>query len=210
MKVTDLSHLVTNGMPVFPGTPELNMKAIANLGSEGFNELQILVSTHTGTHIDCPLHIIDGGFDTTYKIDQFYGRGIVLNCLNEGSILNVSFLRHHEDLLSNTDYVLFYTGWDKYWGRAEYFGKFPILSEEAAGYMVGFKLKGTGIDAPGFDPVDSVDLPVHHILLSEGIILVENLTNLKNLPEKGFTFSCLPLKFEKGDGSPVRAAAITG
>jgi kynurenine formamidase len=50
---------------------------------------------------------------------------------------------------------------------------------------------------------------VHHTLLSAGMVLIENLTGLEKLPESGFYFSCLPLKIQSGDGSPVRAVAIT-
>jgi kynurenine formamidase len=69
-------------------------------------------------------------------------------------------------------------------------------------------LKGTGVDAPSFDPVDSVKLSVHKALLSKGIVLIENLTNLDALPDKGFIFCCFPLKIKGGDGSPVRAVGI--
>jgi kynurenine formamidase len=53
-----------------------------------------------------------------------------------------------------------------------------------------------------------MELPVHHILLSHGLILIENLVNLESLPKQEFTFSCLPLKIKNGDGSPVRAVGI--
>jgi len=52
------------------------------------------------------------------------------------------------------------------------------------------------------------DFPIHRILLDQNILIIENLTNLQGLPRKGFSFSCLPLKFENADGSPVRAVAV--
>ena len=41
------------------------------------------------------------------------------------------------------------------------------------------------------------------------MIIIENLTGLEQLMNKEFWFSCFPLKIEEGDGSPVRACAIT-
>ena len=105
-------------------------------------------------------------------------------------------------------FLLIHTGWSQYWGSEEYFRKFPVLNVDAARYLTSFPLKGIGSDTISFDPVDSGDLPVHHILLSKGLILIENLVNLKSLPKHNFAFSCFPLKIRNGDGSPVRAVGI--
>ena len=45
-------------------------------------------------------------------------------------------------------------------------------------------------------------------LLGREILLIENLTNLDQLPATPFTFQCFPLKVEHADGSPVRAIAL--
>ncbi len=103
---------------------------------------------------------------------------------------------------------LLHTGWSQFWGTEDYFGNFPVLHPDAATYLSAFNLKGIGSDTISFDPVDSVELPVHHILLSAGIILIENLVNLNKLPQHDFTFSCFPLNIKNGDGSPVRAVGI--
>jgi kynurenine formamidase len=83
-----------------------------------------------------------------------------------------------------------------------------VLHRDAALYLTSFNLKGIGSDTISFDPVDSVELPVHHILLLKGLILIENLVNLTSLPKHNFAFSCFPLKIKNGDGSPVRAVGI--
>jgi arylformamidase len=44
--------------------------------------------------------------------------------------------------------------------------------------------------------------------LSQGIIIVENLTNLAAVKKEIFDFIALPLKFTGRDGSPVRAIAL--
>jgi kynurenine formamidase len=46
-------------------------------------------------------------------------------------------------------------------------------------------------------------------VLSNGLIIIENLTNLESLINKSFDFAVFPLKIKDGDGSPVRAAAIS-
>jgi arylformamidase len=208
MKVIDMSHSVTNGMPVFPGIPPVVLKPIATVDSDGFNELHLELTTHIGTHIDCPRHIFNGGFDTTEEISKFFGKGIVINCLDTGPEIPFSYIKKMETLIDQSEFVLLYTGWDKYWSNSGYFENFPVLSIEAVDYLLKFPLKGTGIDAPSFDRIDSVALPVHNRLLGKGVILIENLTNLQGMMNTHFMFSCLPLKIENGDGCPVRAAGI--
>jgi kynurenine formamidase len=63
------------------------------------------------------------------------------------------------------------------------------------------------VDALSVDELEAADLPIHKILL-ERMLIIENLTNLDKLPKTGFIFSCLPLKLENADASPVRAVAI--
>jgi len=78
----------------------------------------------------------------------------------------------------------------------------------AAKWLSGFRLKGVGLDTLSADRDDSVKFPVHQVLLGQDIVLVENLTNLQHLPQRGFSFSCFPLPIAGGDGCPTRAVGI--
>lgn len=207
--MTDLSHLMTNGMPVYPGSKPVIIESAARMDSHGYNELRLQISGHNGTHLDCGLHVMDGGFDTgSSSAEQFYGKGIMIDCTGTGPVISAHKIRAQENRIKRAEFVILYTGWSRYWGKPEYFGDFPVLNEEAAAIVASFPLKGIGIDAPSFDPVNSTALPVHHKFLSAGIVLIENLTNLKSIGADEFIFSCLPLKIMDGDGSPVRAVAI--
>jgi kynurenine formamidase len=153
--------------------------------------------------------INDGWSTSTMDPGNFFGKGLIVPCqIENNSVITRDFLLQYEEQIAEVDFVLFKTGWSKFWSTPKYFSRFPIPDIEAAKYLANFNLKGVGIDAPGFDPVDSNDFPVHIWLLSKQIILIENLTNLHNVPEGDFLFSCLPLKIKDGDGSPVRAVAI--
>ena len=71
---------------------------------------------------------------------------------------------------------------------------------------VGPGLSGIGMDAGSADAAGSHELPAHRALLGAGLVIVENLRGLGQLPRQGFDFFCLPLLGL--DGSPVRAAAL--
>jgi kynurenine formamidase len=165
------------------------------------------MSTHTGTHIDSPSHILlDGATIDSFSPEKYYGFGEVVDC-SKGNMITIDRMED-VDSSKHPDFILLYTGWDKYWGKDIYFRDFPVLDPDATKLLADLPIKGIGIDAPSFDPVESDNLSNHKALLSKNIILIENLTGLHKLLEKKFIFSCFPLKITNADGSPVRATAI--
>jgi len=67
--------------------------------------------------------------------------------------------------------------------------------------------EGVGIDAISIDRIDSTSLLNHIDILSNHMIIIENLKNLELLVNKQFELYCFPLKIKSGDGSPIRAVA---
>jgi arylformamidase len=209
--IVDLTHSMESNMPVFPGSLPVHLVTAASFERQGYHEIRMDCSTHTGTHLDCGFHLLKDGLNTvTTPITHFYGRGLLVDCtkIAAGGRIEKEFLQPWETEIKRSSFLLFHTGWSHNWGTPEYFRGFPVLHTDAAAYLSSFDLKGIGSDTISFDPIDSTDLPVHHILLSNGLILVENLVNLESLPKQDFIFSCFPLKIKDGDGSPVRAVGI--
>ncbi len=213
----DLSHLITNNIPVFPGTNLPTIEKATSVEKDGFQELEITISSHIGTHIDCPLHIISQGHSTaTLSVSQFQGNAVVFD-VSKKNLPEIGIndftdwtkkLKYRNISAASIDFVLIKTNWSEKWGSGDYFKNYPTISHEVANKFVEMNLKGVGIDMISVDPLMSNDLPVHNILLKNGIIIIENLTKLKKIPEKLVQFSCFPLKFKSGDGSPVRAVAM--
>ena len=54
----------------------------------------------------------------------------------------------------------------------------------------------------------SEEFAVHKLVLSHGLFMVENLTNLDQLPSTGATTIFAPLKIEGGTGSPARVLTL--
>ncbi len=109
--------------------------------------------------------------------------------------------------MDGLDFVLIRTGWDARWGGEDYYRDYPTLSATGCRFLAGLQLKGVGLDTPSPDPVGSA-MEAHTILLDHGLVIVENLRNLGELPPQGFVFCCLPLRIRDGDGCPVRATAL--
>ena len=208
--VIDLTHAITPDMPVFPGTPQPEFTVPFTLEAHGFLEHEIRLTTHTGTHLDAPAHMLAGGRTLdVVPAAQFLGPATVLDvtALDDGDI-TVEHLQPHQDRLAGKAYVLLRTGWSRFWGDDAYFRDFPALTEAAALWLIDLGVTGVGVDAVSIDRGDSSTYPVHHALLGRDVVIVENLTGLDALVGRDFTFCCLPLKIAGGDGSPVRAVAL--
>lgn len=211
MKIIDLTHTMHKDMPVFPGTEKPIFLPANTIEKDGFKETKFSMYSHTGTHIDAPSHMLEGGkFLEELEIRHFIGKAIVLDFSNiKNKEISKEDLLKYENKLKDLDFVLLMTGWSKYWNSDEYFEDFPFLSEEAVDWLIKFDLKGIGIDAISIDDMKTTTFAIHHKLFKNNMIIIENLTNLELInKEESFTFSCLPLKYENADGSPVRAVAI--
>ena len=210
MKIIDLTHYISEDMPVYPGTDTPKLQEANTYEKDGFKETLMIMYTHTGTHMDPPAHIFKG--KTTldqFPIEQFIGKAIVVDCsdLKEGDKIQMKHI--NRDLADKAEFLLFYTGWDKYWGSDMYFGDYPYIDDDVIQYIISQNKKGVGLDTIGIDPIDDENLTIHKRLFAKNeMIIIENLMNLDKIGLELFTFIALPLKHKDADGSPIRAVAI--
>ena len=209
MTVIDLTHVITETMPVYPGTEPPRLETANTYEKDFFKETKMTMFTHTGTHVDPPAHIFSGRTTLNqFPADQFIGKALVIDCrdLKEGQLITMAHLQKYGSKVNQADFLLFNLGWDRFWGTDAYFGNFPCMDMEVLDVILSGNYKGIGVDAISIDPID--DLTRHRILFREKDII--NLENLKNLDQCGsdlFWFSCFPLHLENCDGSPIRAVA---
>jgi arylformamidase len=210
--LVDLSHPLENGLPAFPGDPEINVKVHSTVAESGCNLTQITFGSHQGTHLDVPYHFFDEGKTLDQMpLDRFHGPATLLDfapggSLAPGAVLDLGMFEEHEESFRPGAMVVYRTGWYKNFGGKKYFEGFPDLTLDAARWIASRKIGLLGMDTP----TPSADfVPCHHILLGEGaeIVLVEGLTNLHLLP-KEFLFMGFPLNIKGRDGSPIRAVAL--
>ena len=102
--------------------------------------------------------------------------------------------------------MLFDTGWSRYWGQPRYYEDWPWLSGELAGRLASCGLKGVGLDTPSLDGFNG--RRAHDVCAAAGMVNLENLANLGELPTRGFSVLALPLNVAATEASPVRAVAL--
>ncbi len=210
MRLVDLTQIITEDMPVFPGTQPPILKIATTVEEHGFKEHLLTMYSHTGTHIDAPSHMEAAGKNLDeLPIEQFYGPALLIDVRDISTErIELEVVKPYEEILKEVDFVIFRTGWEDHWGRETYYGNFPTPTVEVARYLAGYNLKGMGLDAISIDPMDDYDFPVHHEILGKGMLSIENLSNLESLETNRFDLSIFPLKNVNADGSPVRAVAF--
>jgi kynurenine formamidase len=211
----DLSHTIEHGVITHKGLPGpiicdyLSREASRTRYAPGteFQIDKIEMVANTGTYIDCPFHRYADGKDlaqTAIEAMCDLDALVVHADRRAGLAIGAEHFRNRE-LRSRA--VLVHTGWDAHWNTPAYLEQHPFLTGEAATYLRDCGVKLVGIDSHNIDDTRSNARPVHTILLGAGILIVEHLTGLGDLPEDGLTFSAVPPKF-KGVGTfPVRAMA---
>lgn len=203
MNYIDLTQPLTEQTPVYPGDPKTKITPSAVIERDGYNDHVVSFATHVGTHIDAPLHMIAGGKTIDqFPIEHFAGNGVVVDASSASSEIEVDHVKNQT--INPGDIVLFYTGWAARYQDPKYFEDYPTLSEPLAQYLVEQKVKMIGIDMCS---PDKAPFNVHKTLLSNNVLIIENLTNLDQLIDKKFTVYALPIKFEL-DAAQARVAAM--
>jgi arylformamidase len=211
----DLSHTVYDGLITYKGLPapvicdylsrEESRKRYAP-GTE-FQIGKIEMVANTGTYIDCPFHRYPDGKDLSQvDLPAFTDLEGILVRVDYHTNLAVTAAQFAGlDVAGKA--VLVHTGWAERWATDAYFEANPFLTEDAAVHLRDRGARLVGIDSLNIDDTRGGARPVHSILLRAEILIVEHLCNLESVPERGFTFSAIPPKFQGVGTFPVRAFA---
>lgn len=211
MQIIDLTGVLENkmwdyGEPFVPYT----MKRLTSMENDGYLASVITLTSHTGTHLDCPRHFGEERKSIPeMDLNKFYGNARLVDISDscvKGMPVNPELLQHSEaQNIKPGEICVLRTGWEKMWNTAEYVEHYPYLTPEAAEYLAEKKIKLLAADIPIVgNPHDTL---TDMVLCEKEIPSVYSLVNTEKLP-KQFLFSAFPLKIKDGDGSPVRAVAI--
>jgi arylformamidase len=200
MQIIDLSVAVNERTPVYPGDPSAKLEPGGQLDTDGFVDHIVTLGTHVGTHIDAPLHMLEGGKTLDqFPISRFVGPGRYVDARKGFSIQTLQ-----EAGIKAGDIVLFHTGMSDHFHDPIYYDEYPAMSDEIAQYLVTAKVRMVGLDTGSADNRDG--FPIHKTLLGGGVLIIENLTYLAPLRGHDFTVYALPIKFEL-DAAPARVIA---
>lgn len=209
----DISHVVGQDTPVYPGNPKPKFESVLNIEKDGTNVSRISLGTHTGTHVDSQNHFFRDGIGVDKEpLTKFIGEAVVIDVSKKtiGEGINGNDLNSYLSIARLNDIILLYTGVSNYWEKKNNITmigkKFTYLEPSAADWIVDHNIKSIGIDTPSVEKYGSDDSLTHKRLLSAGVGIIENLnSNLKKFVGRRVFFVCLPLALRGMDGSPARA-----
>ena len=205
----DLSHPLTNDTPPFPGDPPVEVVRLASTDQTDFSQRASLncgkvhLPIHCATHMDAPFHFFaDRVTIEQVPLERCLGTALMVDCTDPA--IGAEHLAPYGEALAGHDCAILNTGWYRQWGQPGYFSEHPVLTQDAAQFLVDVGIGLVGVDFPS---VDRTPHEAHLVLLGNNVLIVENLTNLAAIGQDTFDFSAIPLAIAGGDGSPVRAMA---
>jgi kynurenine formamidase len=211
----DLTQLVHREMIVWTNYPKPDMTVMKTYEKDGCFSDKICVAIHVGTHVDVPIHFIEGAASVEeMPVETFIGDAWVLDVpvLNPDHALDMDDFAPAAKRLGSPDLkgttLLFSTGWDRHLGNEEmYLRSCPGFSKELADHLVSLDIKAVGLDTPSLDCYKTPDYQGHKTLLGAGLVGYENLQGVSKISGRKVRFYALPLKLKGGSGSPIRAVA---
>jgi arylformamidase len=200
--IHDISVPVHPRMHIYRGNPGVSLvrhESIADGAHANVSRLELGV--HSGTHIDGPLHFIDGASGTeALPLEAMVGPAIVVDAttiegqLDEAALESLAF--------PPAERILFKTSNSELWKLPEFTHDFIRLTGSGARYLIE-----RGVRLVGIDYLSIGDAEAHHELLEAGITAVEGL-DLGGVEPGAYELICLPIRLEGSDGAPSRAILV--
>jgi arylformamidase len=203
MEWIDVTVPIRSGMATYEGDPAVTLERVAAIAEGGIcNVSRLDFGVHSGTHIDAPVHFIDGGAGVeATPIEALIGRALVIDATGITGDIDAATLRSF-DLPAGIDRVLLKTPNSRLWDGHSFSREFFGVTEDGAGYLAERGVRLVGIDylsiAPFGDPA-----PTHVALLGAGVVILEGL-DLRLIEPGDYEMVCLPLLITGADGAPAR------
>ena len=209
MRVVDLTQPMTNGMPVMEGITPPVFRDLAEVAADGYAMSEYNFVNHTGTHVDAPAHQIAGGATLDdLPLDRLVTDALTIDVTtHKPGPVGLDVLGRVLPEVRRNDIVLLRSGNAANWGTDAYWRGWCYPDAAAAAALVEAGVSGVGFDGPSADPVDSTDYELHHVWLSGGAIILENLAAMDQLPAR-CRIVVAPLKVTGANGGPARVLAL--
>jgi arylformamidase len=192
----DITRPIGASLLVYPGDPPVTLES---LSAEGPSVSRICLTTHSGTHVDAPSHLLPTGA----TIDSIGWDCLSLSAqvLQIRSPAVVSVKEVAPKLSAGVGAVLFRTP-NESLSRDVFSPDHVYVEPRLAKLLVQRGVKLVGIDYLSIDPPGSLE--AHREFLSGGTLVLEDV-DLRGVHDGLYRLLWLPLKVTGGDGAPCRA-----
>jgi arylformamidase len=199
VEIIDVSVPIRTGMVTYPGDPEVRLERVSSIPDGAVANLtRIDMGAHSGTHVDAPVHFIEGAAGAEQlPLDVLLGQCVVVKT---GGLTEADVARAPQGAAR----VLFRTPNSELWARDEFPDHFARLDGAAARLLLE-----RGVRLVGVDYLSVGDEEAHHVLLEAGVVPIEGL-DLRGVEPGEYFLVCAPLKLVGSDGAPARVLLVRG
>jgi arylformamidase len=206
-KLYDVSIAIRPGMPQWPGDEPVAERPLVRTPDDVANVTQLILTTHTGTHVDPPRHFVHGG--TTIDdvpLDRWVGPCWVTDLTTSAPEIEVAELEA-AGIPAGIERLILKTTNSALWrsSPAAFVERYVALSLDAAGWIVERGIRLVGIDYLSIGGMATTNTETHQLLLGSDVLIVEGL-DLQEIEAGPYELLCFPLKVHDGDGAPARVA----
>jgi kynurenine formamidase len=215
MRFIDLSQPLYDGSPNCPAHPVPRSELTSTHDGRGWQVEVLTVASHTGSHLDAPLHKVRGGASISdIPLESFVGPARIadLRPLEPETSIGPERLERPLAGLCPGEIVLLCTGWGDLRARTElWLRRSPFLNAEGAQWLVDRGARGVGIDHYSIGGSrEPMNAETHTVLLSAGLWVVEEL---RFPPEalaqpQPVTFLALPVHLKDHSGAFCRPVIV--
>jgi arylformamidase len=211
MKIHDVSLVLRPDMVSWPGEPSPRIEPLRRMDKGDTANVSVLtISDHAGTHVDPPLHFLEGGNSgDRLPLEPLVGPCVVVGFDGPGHVSGEWLER--AKLSGTTERILFKTRNSARWGdpTAAFTRDFTTINASAARWCVAHGIKLVGIDYLSIEPQgpEKEGYPVHKTLLGANVVIIEGL-DLRGVAPGQYELVCAPIKLRDGDGAPARVLLI--
>jgi arylformamidase len=207
MKLYDVSLPIHPGMVQWAGEEICSEEPLARTPEDEANVTRLVLTTHTGTHVDPPRHFVhEGTTIDQIPLDRWVGPCVVADVSEAAPEVDIPDLEG-ADIPDGTTRLILKTSNSSLWSShpGEFVDRFVGVSLAAADWIVARGIKLVGIDYLSVGPFHTTGTETHLALLENDVIIVEGL-DLSDVPPGHYELLCFPLKIRDGDGAPARVA----
>jgi arylformamidase len=198
-KWLDVSVPTYAGMVHFPDNPSIEIETITSVDRGDICTVsRLTMGSHTGTHIDAPIHFLPGGTGAEkVPLEHLIGPARVIE-IKDPHAIKAEELRVHKP--AARERLLFKTSnSERCWETSQFISDYVAIAEDAASYLASLNTLAVGIDY-----LSAGGPETHRTLLGAGVVIIEGL-KLIGISQGRYDLLCLPLKIIGGDGAPARA-----
>ncbi|HEX2053212.1 MAG TPA: cyclase family protein [Actinomycetota bacterium] len=210
-KIIDISLGISPEMLTWPSDPGVRIDPWSRISAgKSANVSELHCGTHTGTHIDPPLHFLASGTPVDgISPEVLVGPAVVADMMSVERDIGPDELESL-NLPSGVERLLFHTRNSEIWRdpSPRFTEDYVAVTAQGAEWLVERGIRLVGVDYLSVEHRGTPGHPTHVTLLGAGVVIVEGL-NLDGVPAGTYTLICLPLKIVGGDGGPSRALLIS-